>query len=91
MKGLAHCLSKTRDVKDKPGMNTTAGLAGLPVDSAQILVPSAEVTYTAIAEEVRESKVGRETNFMDELSVVDGRSWEPIEKTLPLSPKPPSS
>ena len=26
---------------------------------------------------------------MGELSVVDGRSWEPIEKTLPLPPETP--
>ena len=44
MKEFVHCLSKARELQEKPGMNTTAGLAGLPVDSAQILVPSAEVT-----------------------------------------------
>jgi len=44
MKELVHCLSKASELQEKPGMNTTAGLAGLPVDSAQIFVPSAEVT-----------------------------------------------
>ena len=44
MKELPHCLSKAREVQEKPGMNTTAGLDGFPVDSAQICVPSAEVT-----------------------------------------------
>lgn len=39
-----HCLSKAREVQEKPGMNTTAGLEELPVDSAQICVPSVEVT-----------------------------------------------
>ena len=44
MKVFVHCLSNARELQEKPGMNTTAGLAGLPVDSAQILVPSVELT-----------------------------------------------
>lgn len=42
MNGLYHCLSKAREVHEKPGMKTTGGLLGLPVASAQIWVPSAE-------------------------------------------------
>ena len=44
MEESVHCLSKAREVQEKPGMNTTAGLEESPVDSAQICVPSAEVT-----------------------------------------------
>ena len=44
MKESPHCLSNASEVQEKPGMNTTAGLDGLPVDSAQICVPSVEVT-----------------------------------------------
>jgi hypothetical protein len=62
--GSVHCLSKAREVQEKPGMNTTAGLEGSPVDSAQILVPSAEVTLTAITEAMRETRARREANFM---------------------------
>ena len=57
-------MSKARELHEKPGMNTTAGFAGLPVDSAQIWVPSTEATFTAIAKETRETKARREANFM---------------------------
>ena len=44
MEESAHCLLKAREVQENPGMNTTGGFEGSPVDSAQICVPSAEVT-----------------------------------------------
>ena len=44
MYGSDHCLTKARDVQEKPGMKTTAGFLGLPVASVQIWVPSAEET-----------------------------------------------
>ena len=44
MNGSDHCLEKARELQEKPGMRTTAGLLGFPVASAQILVPSAELT-----------------------------------------------
>ena len=44
MSGSDHCIEKARELQEKPGMKMTAGFWGLPVASAQILVPSAEVT-----------------------------------------------
>ena len=83
MKGFSHCFSKARDVQEKPGMNTTAGLCGSPADSAQMLVPSAEVTLTAIAEAAREINARNEANFM--AVVFNGGAGNPPTKTLVLS------
>ena len=44
MHGSDHCLLKASELQEKPGMKTTTGLLGLPVASAQIFVPSGEVT-----------------------------------------------
>lgn len=67
--GFAHCLSNAREVQEKPGMKTTAGLLGSPVDSAQMLVPSADVTFTATTEATREARARRGANLMAEWSV----------------------
>ena len=64
MNGSDHCLENAREVQEKPGMKTTAGLLGSPVASAQIWVPSAEVTFTAKAEAARERVARIEANFM---------------------------
>jgi hypothetical protein len=44
MKQSSHCFLKARELQEKPGMKITAGLEGSPVDSAQIFVPSRELT-----------------------------------------------
>lgn len=57
-------------------MKTTAGLLGEPVDSAQIFVPSAEVTLTPIANETRGTKArreGRKLNMFTETLKIFGR------------------
>ena len=59
-----HCLLKASEVQENPGINTTGGLLGLPVASAQIWVPSREVTQSPMTEAARERAARSGENFM---------------------------